>query len=189
MAITTDQRDGPSTRPVDRPATRREIGGDVTAGRAPLTKSVLANVVLLTMIAPLATDMYVPAFPMVGHDLDTGATEVQLTLTTFFVGMALGQLVGGPVSDQHGRRGPLLASLAVMTLASMVCALSPAIGVMMHGVELDPATWKDDPEQKEFATRSRHAWGPAVQAAWGTSDEDLVAAIAFGVQHYAPDGD
>lgn len=109
-----------------------EQRGDAVAAReARLSKAVLANVVLLTMIAPLATDMYVPAFPMVGEDLHTGATEVQLTLTTFFVGMALGQLIGGPVSDQRGRRGPLLASLVVMTLASVVCALSPAIGVMM----------------------------------------------------------
>lgn len=71
---------------------------------------VLTNVVLLTMIAPLATDMYVPAFPLVGQDLHTSATEVQLTLTTYFVGMALGQLIGGPVSDQRGRRGPLLGA-------------------------------------------------------------------------------
>nr|WP_268790681.1 multidrug effflux MFS transporter [Nocardioides sp. Soil777] len=92
---------------------------------------MLANVILLTMIAPLATDMYVPAFPLVGNDLGAGATGVQLTLTTFFVGMALGQLVGGPFSDQRGRRGPLLASIVVLALASAVCALSPTIGVML----------------------------------------------------------
>ena len=45
------------------------------------------------------------------------ATQVQLTLTTFFVGMALGQLVGGPVSDQRGRRRPLLLAVAAMTAA------------------------------------------------------------------------
>jgi DHA1 family bicyclomycin/chloramphenicol resistance-like MFS transporter len=92
---------------------------------------VLATVVLLTMIAPLATDMYVPAFPLVGTDLHAGATEVQLTLTTFFVGMALGQLVGGPVSDRRGRRGPLIAALSVMVLASAACALSPGVVLMM----------------------------------------------------------
>src|SRR5689334_6550009 len=82
-----------------------------------LTTTVLASVVLITAIAPLATDMYVPAFPLVAHDLDAGATEVQLTLTTFFVGMALGQLVGGPFSDRVGRRRPLLVSLLVLTAA------------------------------------------------------------------------
>jgi DHA1 family bicyclomycin/chloramphenicol resistance-like MFS transporter len=104
---------------------------DVTTGRAGLTRVVVANVVLLTMIAPLATDMYVPAFPLVGHDLVASATQVQLTLTTYFVGMALGQLVGGPVSDQRGRRRPLLASLVVMMAASALCAFSPNISVMM----------------------------------------------------------
>src|SRR4051794_14551850 len=99
--------------------------------RGRLTTAVVVNVVLLTMIAPLATDMYVPGFPAVGRDLHASATGVQLTLTTFFVGMALGQLAGGPTSDQRGRRRPLLASLAVMLLASVVCALSPTIAVMM----------------------------------------------------------
>ncbi|KRF34133.1 multidrug effflux MFS transporter [Nocardioides sp. Soil805] len=102
-----------------------------TTRRIRLSRVVLANVVLLTMIAPLATDMYVPAFPRVGSDLHATATQVQLTLTTFFVGMALGQLVGGPVSDQRGRRRPLLGSIVLMVLASAVCALSPTIGVMM----------------------------------------------------------
>jgi DHA1 family bicyclomycin/chloramphenicol resistance-like MFS transporter len=96
-----------------------------------LTTALVATVVFLTAIAPLATDMYVPAFPHVARDLAATATQVQLTLTTFFVGMALGQLVGGPVSDQRGRRGLLVAAVAVMALASVVCALAPTITVMM----------------------------------------------------------
>ena len=75
--------------------------------------------------------MYVPAFPQVGTDLAGTATQVQLTLTTFFVGMALGQLIGGPVSDARGRRGPLLLALIVLTVASIACAFSPSITVMM----------------------------------------------------------
>lgn len=124
MSTTTDRR-----RDVAPAGSGTDDGAGT--GRARLSTVLLANVVLLTMIAPLATDMYVPAFPRVGHDLHAGATEVQLTLTTFFVGMALGQLVGGPVSDQRGRRRPLLGSLAVMLLASAWCALSPTIAVMM----------------------------------------------------------
>jgi DHA1 family bicyclomycin/chloramphenicol resistance-like MFS transporter len=100
-------------------------------GRGRLTAGLVATVVFLTAIAPLATDMYVPAFPRVAAALTASATQVQLTLTTFFVGMALGQLVGGPVSDQRGRRRPLLAAVAVMTAASVVCALTPTIGLMM----------------------------------------------------------
>ncbi|AGZ41151.1 drug resistance transporter [Actinoplanes friuliensis DSM 7358] len=99
--------------------------------RARLTSGLVATVIFLTAIAPLATDMYVPAFPRVAGDLAGTATQVQLTLTTFFVGMALGQLVGGPVSDQRGRRRPLLAALVLMAAASVVCALTPSIGVLM----------------------------------------------------------
>src|SRR6476620_2404104 len=96
-----------------------------------MTKAVLATVILVGAIAPLATDMYVPAFPQVGDDLAGTATQVQLTLTTFFGGMALGQLIGGPVSDARGRRRPLLLSLIVLTVASLACAFSPSITVMM----------------------------------------------------------
>jgi DHA1 family bicyclomycin/chloramphenicol resistance-like MFS transporter len=102
-----------------------------TLSGARLSAVVLGAVVLVTAIAPLATDMYVPAFPLVGRDLQAPASLVQLTLTTFFVGMALGQLVGGPVSDRIGRRRPLLVSLAVLVAASAACALSPAISAMM----------------------------------------------------------
>ena len=98
---------------------------------ATLTVSVLGTIVLITAIAPLATDMYVPAFPLVGRDLDASATQVQLTLSTFFVGMALGQLVGGPFSDRVGRRRPLLVALAALVAASVVCAFSPTVPAMM----------------------------------------------------------
>lgn len=91
----------------------------------------MATVVLVTAIAPLATDMYVPGFPRVGADLQAAATQVQLTLTTFFVGMALGQLLGGPVSDARGRRAPLLWALVVLTAASVACAFTPTIEAMM----------------------------------------------------------
>src|SRR3954447_25487638 len=127
MSISTGRHPEQATRQLG-------AGGDdqqATPGRARLTRVVVANVVLLTMIAPLATDMYVPAFPLVGADLGATATEVQLTVTTYFVGMALGQLVGGPVSDQRGRRRPLLAALVVMMVASALCASSPGIAVLM----------------------------------------------------------
>jgi DHA1 family bicyclomycin/chloramphenicol resistance-like MFS transporter len=103
----------------------------VSPDRVRLTTALVATVVFLTAIAPLATDMYVPAFPQVAEDLSTGATQVQLTLTTFFAGMGLGQLIGGPVSDQRGRRRLLLLATVLMTVASVGCALAPSITVMM----------------------------------------------------------
>ena len=117
--------------------------------RARLTSALVATVVFLTAIAPLATDMYVPAFPQVAGELVATATQVQLTLTTFFVGMALGQLIGGPVSDQRGRRGLLIAAVAVMTVASVMCALAPAIGVMMYP-ECGEFEWVPGPEYSQL---------------------------------------
>src|SRR4051812_39363582 len=116
---------------ISPPASTPAGGSDPERRQARITSGLIATVIFLTAIAPLATDMYVPAFPRVAGELSASATQVQLTLTTFFVGMALGQLIGGPVSDQRGRRRPLIAAIALMTLASIVCALTPSIGVMM----------------------------------------------------------
>jgi DHA1 family bicyclomycin/chloramphenicol resistance-like MFS transporter len=117
--------------PCQPPEQPKETGSVPSPHRARLTTALVATVIFLTGIAPLATDMYVPGFPRVAGDLSATATQVQLTLTTFFVGMALGQLIGGPVSDQRGRRRLLLAAIVVMTLASVACALAPTIAVMM----------------------------------------------------------
>ncbi len=107
------------------------VGGPSEGAPDRLTPGILATVVAVGSIAPLATDMYVPAFPQVAADLAISATEVQLTLTTFFVGMALGQLLGGPISDQRGRRVPLMVSLVALVVSSLVCAWSPSIGVLL----------------------------------------------------------
>ncbi|MEV0146465.1 MULTISPECIES: SRPBCC family protein [unclassified Nonomuraea] len=61
------------------------------------------------------------------------------------------------------------------------------LDLFLNGVTFDPATWQDTPEGKEFAVRSCHAWGAAIQAAWGTGDDDIAAAVAFAVQHFAPE--
>ncbi|CCH19882.1 multidrug effflux MFS transporter [Micromonospora lupini] len=127
-AVSTTRMD--ETSPLTS-ATEASVVPDPVRRQARITSALVATVILLTAIAPLATDMYVPAFPRVAGDLSASATQVQLTLTTFFVGMALGQLIGGPVSDQRGRRRPLIAAIVMMSVASVVCALAPSIGVMM----------------------------------------------------------
>lgn len=85
----------------------------------------------LTATAPLATDMYLPALPQVTGSLHASAATVQLTLTASMVGMALGQLVVGPMSDKWGRRRPLLAGLAVYLVATVLCALAPNAGLLV----------------------------------------------------------
>lgn len=108
--------------------TGRPLADPAGAGLPLAVTTVLA---FLTAVAPLATDMYLPAFPRMAEDLGTSASAVQLTLTTFMIGLAAGQLVIGPLSDQRGRRGLLILGTTVYTLAGAICALAPDIGILI----------------------------------------------------------
>lgn len=89
--------------------------------------ALIGTLGLLSMVGPLATDMYLPGFPQVAEHLHASSGAVQLTLSLFMVGMGLGQLVWGPLSDIVGRRGPLVAAGAVFAVASLLAALAPDI--------------------------------------------------------------
>ncbi len=92
---------------------------------------LLGSLALLSMISPFATDMYLPSFPRMADDLSTGHSGVQLTLTTFLVGVALGQLFFGPLSDRRGRKGPLVAGSLLCVIASFVAVYAPTIEVLL----------------------------------------------------------
>jgi MFS transporter, DHA1 family, multidrug resistance protein len=96
------------------------------ADRGPRAELVLL-IGALSAFAPLSIDMYLPGLPAIAKDLGASPAEAQLTLTACLIGLALGQLVAGPLSDTYGRRRPLLAGLALYTLASLLCALAPSI--------------------------------------------------------------
>jgi DHA1 family bicyclomycin/chloramphenicol resistance-like MFS transporter len=81
----------------------------------------------LTAFAPLSIDMYLPALPAIARDFHTGPSQVQLTLTTFLAGIALGQLLAGPVSDAVGRRRPLFFGVIGYVVASLLCAVAPSV--------------------------------------------------------------
>ncbi|WP_206055495.1 multidrug effflux MFS transporter [Nocardioides sp. GY 10127] len=103
---------------------------DPQAPSGALSRPLLLTLALLAAVAPLATDLYLPAFPSMVSDLGTTDTGAQLTLTMFLVGMAAGQLVFGPVSDRFGRRGPLLVGVVVCILAGVVAVSATSLWLL-----------------------------------------------------------
>jgi MFS transporter, DHA1 family, multidrug resistance protein len=81
----------------------------------------------LSAFGPLSIDLYLPGLPELAHDLDAKAWEGQLTLTACITGLAIGQLLAGPLSDRLGRRRPLLVGLFAYCAASLACAFAPSI--------------------------------------------------------------
>jgi DHA1 family bicyclomycin/chloramphenicol resistance-like MFS transporter len=84
----------------------------------------------LIALGPLTIDMYLPALPTITDELQTTAAAVQTTLTGTLIGLALGQLLIGPLSDSLGRRAPLLAGVAVHVVASVLCFFAPNLLVL-----------------------------------------------------------
>ncbi|MHA6684085.1 multidrug effflux MFS transporter [Mesorhizobium sp. A556] len=83
---------------------------------------------LLSAIGPFAIDMYLPALPSIGADLQASSAAVQMSLLIFFLSMGLGQIVVGPISDMVGRKTPLYAGLVLFIAGSIGAALAPSIG-------------------------------------------------------------
>lgn len=85
----------------------------------------------LTAFGPLSIDLYLPALPAIGRDLAAGESLIQLTLTACLIGLAIGQVVAGPISDALGRRRPLLIGVAGYVVASLLCALAPTAVILV----------------------------------------------------------
>ncbi len=82
----------------------------------------------MTAIGPFSTDMYLPSFPSIARDLRTSVAAVGYSLTSYFIGISVGQLFYGPITDRFGRKGPLLAGLALYVVAAVLSAFSPTLG-------------------------------------------------------------
>lgn len=105
-----------------------------TAAAAPAGRSSARLVLVLgTVIAlgPFTIDMYLPALPAIASDLQADDAAVKATLTGMLLGLGLGQLVVGPLSDAFGRRRPLMTGLVAHGLTSVLCALAPDVGVLL----------------------------------------------------------
>ncbi|MGG0171923.1 multidrug effflux MFS transporter [Paenibacillus dokdonensis] len=86
---------------------------------------------LFSTLGPFTIDMYLPAFPEIAENLNTSASLVQFSLTACLLGLGIGQLVMGSLSDVYGRRNPLLISMAVYIISSLACAFAPNIGLLI----------------------------------------------------------
>lgn len=88
---------------------------------------IAALLTALVALGPISTDLYLPSLPAIGRAFGADAAAAQLTLSAFIAGMAVAQLIYGPLSDRFGRRPILLIGLAIYGLASLACAVAPSI--------------------------------------------------------------
>ena len=99
-----------------------------------MNKTFLHNALILGLLSamgPFAIDMYLPALPAIGQSLGADTQQVQLSLMAFFLAIGLCQLAYGPLSDIHGRKGPLYAGLGLFALGSIGCSLAPDIHTLV----------------------------------------------------------
>ena len=99
-------------------------------GQAPSRIKMIFVLGLLVALGPLTIDMYLPALPKIAEELSVTSSVAQLTLTGTLAGLALGQLIIGPLSDSLGRRKPLFGGIVLHMIASLVCMFAPNIAVL-----------------------------------------------------------
>jgi DHA1 family bicyclomycin/chloramphenicol resistance-like MFS transporter len=97
----------------------------------PGTFALTALLAGLSAVGPLTTDMYLPSLPDIARQLDASSAQVQLTISAYLIGFAGGQIIYGPVSDRHGRKPVLIGAIALYCLASLACAVSTSIEMLI----------------------------------------------------------
>lgn len=106
------------------------MGGPAAVDR-PISRHLFVVLGALSAFGPLSMDLYLPALPQLSADLGSAEAVGQLTLSACMVGLALGQLVLGPVSDRYGRRLPLLVGVGVYAATSLACALAGDMALLI----------------------------------------------------------
>lgn len=99
--------------------------------RAPFGTPVAVVLCLLTVFGPISMDLYLPVLPALTAELGSSTSAAQLTVTACLVGLGLGQVIAGPLSDRFGRRRPLLVGVGAYIAASALCAVAPTIETLI----------------------------------------------------------
>ena len=107
-----------------------DVAADTIVQSVPSRAKMTVVLGALLALGPLTIDMYLPALPRIADDLSVTSSVAQLTLTGTLAGLAIGQLVIGPLSDSLGRRRPLMAGIVLHMVASLLCLLSPNIELL-----------------------------------------------------------
>jgi DHA1 family bicyclomycin/chloramphenicol resistance-like MFS transporter len=97
----------------------------------PGTFALTALLAALSAVGPLTTDMYLPSLPDIVRALDATTAQGQLTISAYLIGFAVGQIVYGPVADRHGRKPVLIGAIVLYCAASLACALSTSIEMLI----------------------------------------------------------
>jgi DHA1 family bicyclomycin/chloramphenicol resistance-like MFS transporter len=97
----------------------------------PGTFALTALLAALSAIGPLTTDMYLPSLPDIARQLTATTAQAQFTISAYLIGFAVGQIFYGAVSDRHGRKPVLIAAIALYCIASLACALSTSIEMLI----------------------------------------------------------
>ncbi|MFF8375642.1 multidrug effflux MFS transporter [Streptomyces sp. NPDC015661] len=97
----------------------------------PVGRALAVVLALLTVFGPISMDLYLPVLPALTGDLGAATSTAQLTVTACLLGLALGQVVAGPLSDRLGRRRPLLVGVAAYIVTAVLCALSPSVETLI----------------------------------------------------------
>ena len=107
-----------------------DVAADAFAAKIPSRMKMTVVLGALLALGPLTIDMYLPALPRIAEDLSVTSSVAQLTLTGTLAGLAIGQLVIGPLSDSLGRRRPLMAGIVLHMVASLLCLFAPNIELL-----------------------------------------------------------
>lgn len=97
----------------------------------PDTFALTVLLAALTALAPLSTDLYLPTLPDIGRAFGVSPAQVQLTLSGYLAGFAIGQIAYGPISDWYGRRSGFIVALACYCIGSLICLVAPSIEILI----------------------------------------------------------